>query len=115
DVDVAGHGFRIDLARDPPAQRDVAADAFDVDRTAVEVEPQVAADAADVGVARRTDGGDVAADALDVEQVAGEALDVDDYRHAVGLDAGLLRHIQHQRGGLGVAAVPRVAHLHFEV
>src|SRR5690606_23037671 len=104
DADLAGHGFGLDLAADPPAQRDVAADAFHVDLVAVEVELQVAADAADVGLVRRADRNDVAAHALDVEGAAGDALHVDVHRDTVDLERRHLRHVQDQRGGLGAVA-----------
>src|SRR5690606_35292378 len=111
DADVAGHRFGLDLAADAPAQRDVAAHAFQVDLVAVEVEPQVAADAADVGLARRAHGHDVAAHALDVERTAGDALHVDFDRDTVDLQRRHLRHVQDQRGRLGAVAAARVAHL----
>src|SRR5690606_35132916 len=114
DADVAGHRLGLDLAADPPAQRDVAADAFDVDLVAVEVELQIAADAADVRLARRADGHDVAAHAFDVERTAGDALHVDVDGDPVDLQLRHLRYVQDQRCRLGTAAVARMAHLDFQ-
>src|SRR5690606_7881637 len=90
---------------------DVAADAFHVDLVAVEVELQVATDAADVGLARRADRNDVAAHALDVERAACHPLHVDVHRDTVDLQRRQLRHVQDQRGGLGAVAAVRVADL----
>src|SRR5690606_7725724 len=101
DLDVDGDRFGLDLDADPPAQRQAAAHAFHVHRAAVEVEADVATDAADIGLARRADRDDVAADAFDGERVAGHAVDLDGHGHAIDLDAGLLRHVEHQRGRFG--------------
>src|SRR5690606_13764603 len=115
EVDVSGHGLGLDAAGDSAAQGDPAADAFHVDVAAVEVEPLVAADAFDAGLARRAHGDHGAADAVDLEFVAGHALHVDAGGHRVDVQAGLARDFQHQRGRLGIAAVARIAHAHREL
>src|SRR3546814_5866291 len=71
---------------------------------------QVAADAFDVGLARRAGDGDVAADAVDLQAAAGGADHADLHGDAVDVEAGQRRHVDHQiRWFAAVVAAARVA------
>src|SRR3546814_3513762 len=71
---------------------------------------QVAADAFDVGLARRAGDGDVAADAVDLQAAAGGTDHADLHGDAVDVEAGQRRHVAHQVGRLAaVVADARVA------
>src|SRR3546814_5582141 len=89
---------------------DAAADGLRFDVGGVQGQLQVAADAFDVGLARRAGDGDVAADAVDLQAAAGGTDHADLHGDAVDLEAGQRRHVDHQVGRLAaVVADARVA------
>src|SRR5690606_23272088 len=97
-----------------------AADRFGLGAGGVQGQVEVAADAADAGLARRGGDGDVAADALDVQLAGGDAVDVDVGRDRFDVQVRAQRHLQDQRGRSGAIAAPpahapRVLDPHFEV